>query len=60
LEDLFYIIELSILGLFVVEIILHLWAYGLLYLRDTWNIFDIAVILISILFAILDIMVDNA
>ena len=43
-----------VLGIFVVEIILHTFAYWVLYLRDPWNIADIVIILISIAFVLVD------
>jgi hypothetical protein len=32
IEDIFFIIELVILGIFVVEILLHIYAFGTMYL----------------------------
>lgn len=58
-EKIFYIIELSILGIFCLEIGLHLVAYRILYVKDYWNIVDIFIILLSLLFVFLDIFVDN-
>lgn len=55
----FYIIELSILGIFCVEITVHIIAFTMLYLRDWWNLFDILIIIISLIFVFLDIFVDN-
>lgn len=56
----FYIIELSILGIFCLEIALHLFGYGKLYLKDNWNIFDIIIIILSLTFVFLDIYVNNS
>jgi hypothetical protein len=56
---LFDIIELSILGIFSIEIALHIIGYGLLYFRDKWNIFDIFIIMLSISFVFLDIFINN-
>jgi len=50
----FYIIELSILALFVIEISLHIYAYNMMYLRDIWNLIDFIVIILSVLFVLLD------
>lgn len=55
----FYVIELVILGVFSLEIFFHFLAYGELYFYDKWNIFDIFIIILSILFVLLDILVDN-
>ena len=52
-------IELGILGIFVIEIALHLFAFGCLYLDDKWNVFDLIVIILSIVFVILDMFVNN-
>ena len=53
-EMTFYIIELIILGIFVIEITLHIFSYHLLYLEDMWNLFDFIVIILSIVFVLLD------
>ena len=50
----FYIIELIILGIFVIEIALHIFSYHCLYLEDMWNLFDFIVIILSIIFVLLD------
>ncbi len=55
----FYIIELSILGVFCIEILVHTIAFGLLYVRDWWNVFDIIIIILSLVFVFLDIYVQN-
>jgi cAMP-specific phosphodiesterase 4 len=49
-----------VLGIFVVEIIFHTYAFGLFYLKDYWNIVDIIVIAISIAFVILDLTVKSS
>ena len=54
-----YIIELSILALFCIEIGLYILAFRLYYLKDGWNVFDIIIILISIIFVFLDLFTDN-
>ena len=48
-----------VLGVFIVEILLHLFAYGCLYIKDYWNIADIIVILISITFVLLDLSLKS-
>lgn len=58
-EEVFYIIELCILGLFVLEILIFVSIYHCLYLKDMWNLFDLIVIILSILFVLLDMLVDN-
>jgi hypothetical protein len=47
------------LGIFIIEIALHLFAFHCLYLEDMWNIFDLVVIILSIIFVVLDIYVEN-
>lgn len=54
IEEVFFIIELVILGIFVIEILLHVYAFGKMYLQDYWNISDIIVIFLSFVFVILD------
>lgn len=53
----FYIIELIILGTFCIEASLHVIALGKLYLRDPWNIVDIIIIVISVIFVFLDLFI---
>ena len=55
----FFIIELVILGIFIVDISLHSYAFGELYLKDPWNISDILVIALSIVFVCLDLMIKD-
>lgn len=59
-EQIFYIIELTILGVFVIEIALHIYAYNVLYLRDVWNLIDFIVILLSVLFVLLDMLLPES
>lgn len=59
-ETIFYIIELSILGIFCVEIAVHVIALGRLYMRDVWNIFDLVIIILSLVFVFLDMFNDNS
>ena len=59
-QNTIYIIELVVLGIFVVEIIFHIYAFGLFYIKDCWNIVDIIVIAISIAFVILDLTVKSS
>ena len=49
-----YLIELAILGLFVIEITLYFFSYRCLYFSDIWNVFDLVVIVLSIAFVMLD------
>lgn len=42
-------IDLIILGIFVIEIILKMYAFGGQFFKSTWNIFDTAVVFISII-----------
>ena len=53
-EDIFLYIEISILTIFSAEIILNVVALNLLYLRDPWNIFDLIIIILSIIFVLMD------
>ena len=50
---------MCILGIFVVEIVLHVLAFRMLYLKDYWNVLDIVIIIISIVFVLLDILLDQ-
>jgi len=59
-ELIFYIIELSILGIFVIEIGLHIFAYNMIYLRDVWNAIDFVVIILSVLFVLLDMFLPDS
>ena len=52
-KNLFYS-ELVILAIFVIEITLHFIGYHCLYFGDLWNIFDLVVIILSIIFVFLD------
>ena len=54
-----YPIELAILAIFVFEIITHIFAFHIHYLRDWLNIVDIIVIIISIIFVLLDIYLPD-
>ena len=47
-------IELSILGVFIVEIVLSCSAFGKYYILDWWNIFDILIIMLSVAFVLLE------
>lgn len=55
----FYAVELSLLGVFVLDISMNLLAFRRMYLADIWNVFDLLVILLCLAFVILDIFVDN-
>ena len=52
---------MSILGVFVIEIGLHIFAFHIHYLADWLNILDIVIIILSIIFVLLDILLaaDN-
>mmetsp|Transcript_42277 Transcript_42277/g.30471 ORF Transcript_42277/g.30471 Transcript_42277/m.30471 type:complete len:219 (+) Transcript_42277:324-980(+) len=54
-ERIFVINELVVLASFCLDITLHIIAYGKYYLVDYWNIFDVIIIFINILFVVLDI-----
>lgn len=53
----FFSLELVILGIFVIDIAMHSYAWGSLYLKDIWTIFDIIVIILSIVFVFLDLTI---
>ena len=46
--------EAILLLFFWLDISLHVIGYGMIYLRDYWNLFDAAVIILNIAFVILD------
>lgn len=48
-----------ILALFSIDIMLHVFTYRLLYLRDIWNIVDLIFIILSIAAVLLDIYSEN-
>lgn len=54
------IVELIILGLFFIEVSLKFIAFRSIYLCDKWNIFDIVVIIISIVFVVLEILLKDS
>jgi len=54
-EEAFFMVELGILGVFVVDILVHVYSFGQMYIQDYWNILDIVVILLSFVFVLLDI-----
>ena len=45
--------------MFVLEIALHLYSFRCLYLKDYWNIADIFIIILSIVFVCLDLTADT-
>lgn len=53
----YYIVELTILGLFSIELLLHIIALGGLYFKDPWNHFDVVIIVLSIIFVSLDLAI---
>lgn len=59
MEKGFFVGELVILGVFCVDIALHVFAYGMYYLKDVWNVADLIVILFSVAAVLLDIFVAN-
>jgi hypothetical protein len=56
----FYIIELIILGIFCLESFLHVIALGKLYMRDCWNVVDMIIIILSLIFVFLDLFITNS
>ena len=59
MQNSLFIAELIILGVFVFDILLHILAYGFLYLRDIWNIVDIVIIIVCLIFVFLDLFIDS-
>ena len=43
-----------ILFLFCLDIVLHVCGYGIIFLKDYWNMVDAVVILVNIVFVIVD------
>mmetsp|Transcript_9267 Transcript_9267/g.8919 ORF Transcript_9267/g.8919 Transcript_9267/m.8919 type:complete len:228 (-) Transcript_9267:1149-1832(-) len=54
------ITELCFLFVFCIEITLNLVGFGCLFIKDWWNIADITVILLAIVFVILDMILDDS
>ena len=50
--------EILILLFFVLDILVHIIGYGLIYLKDYWNMVDAVVILVNIVFVIVDMQVS--
>ena len=50
-----FIAELVILGIFILEILMHIYAYGCLYIKDFYNIMDIIITKICLAFVIIDV-----
>ena len=59
-ESSVFIAELLILGIFIIEIITHVFAYKLLYLKDYWNIMDICIIIVCLVFVLLDLLIQKS
>jgi hypothetical protein len=57
--NIFLYIEISILSIFSIEIILNIIALRSYYMRDPWNIFDIIIIALSIIFVLLDLFINS-
>ncbi|MBN9669312.1 ion transporter [Roseibium aggregatum] len=47
--DLLHLIDRVILGIFVVELALRLYAHGPRFFRDAWNVFDFTIVAIALL-----------
>ena len=58
--NVFLSIELCFLGVFVIEVVLHIRAYRMLYLKDCWNIFDVVIIILSVVFVFLDLFITDS
>ena len=46
--------EAILLLFFCLDIALHVIGYGMIYLRDYWNLFDAVIIILNIAFVIFD------
>lgn len=46
---LLHLIDRVVVGIFVVELTLRLYAYGLRFFRDPWNVFDFVIVAIALL-----------
>lgn len=57
-KEIFEIIELVILFIFLLEIGLRIIAFGHVYIKSFWNIFDIIVVLLCSIVVVLN-LVDN-
>jgi len=55
-----YIVEIVLLSFFILDITLYLISFRQLYIRDTWNIVDIVVITLSLIFVLVDIFSTSA
>lgn len=55
----FEYLEVAILGVFCFDIIIHVFGYGVLYVKDYWNIIDAVIIMLSIIFIFLVINIDD-
>ncbi|WP_299287479.1 ion transporter [uncultured Tateyamaria sp.] len=47
--ELLYVVDKIVLAIFVVELLLKLYAYGLNFFRNSWNIFDLFVVGVGLL-----------
>lgn len=54
------IVELVFLFIFCIEISLNIIGFGCLFVKDWWNIADITVIILAIVFVILDMTLQNS
>lgn len=48
------------MGIFIIEITLHIYSYGLLYIKDPWNIADITIIMICLVLVLVDLFIDSS
>jgi len=55
----FLYIEIAILGIFCLEITVHIIALGNIYMKDLWNVFDLVIIILSVLFVLMDVFVKS-
>ena len=53
------VIELVLLAIFCVEILLSFIGFGCLYFTDCWNVGDLAVIILTIILTIVDIILSD-
>ena len=58
-EKIFLYVEISILATFSLEIMMNIISLHKYYLKDPWNVFDLFIIIVSIIFVLLDVFVSK-
>jgi len=54
-----YAIEIALLCLFVIDIVMQVYAFRIMYVLEPWNIADMVVIVLMLVFVLLDIFSTN-